>query len=339
MNPPGRHLTLLLCLIVPVQQLIADENGTHISTSSIKERLYQPEYSAPTTVLSLNDSRISAETSGRISHIPVRVGDTITKGALLIELTCTDSQLRLRQASAAVTSARAQVTLAERQIKRTTSLRKDRNISEELFNQREANLKIARADLASRLAAKEETEIAIGRCRISAPFGGIVLERLASEGEWVSPGHPLVRLLDNHRLEVSSQIPSDRAESLKQAGAFAFETHRQRFDLKLRHLLPVEESRGRYREARLVFSGDSALPGSSGRLLWRASLPHLPADLLVQRGNRLGLFLAVDGVARFHPLPDALEGQPAAVTLPPSSRLIIDGRQGLIDGDLVQEKN
>ncbi|MES9900317.1 MAG: efflux RND transporter periplasmic adaptor subunit [Sedimenticola sp.] len=339
MNNTTKYLALLLCLLLPTQQLIAEDATTHITTSSINEIAYQPEHSAPATTLSLNDSRISAETTGRISRIPVRVGDTIEKGALLIELICTDNRLRLRQASAAVTRANAQVTLAERQKKRTNSLRKDRNISEELFNQREADLKTARADLTSRLAAKEEAEVAVGRCRTTAPFGGIILERLAGEGEWVSPGEPLIRLLDNRRLEISAQIPSDRINSLKKAKSLTFESNRQQFSLQLRRLLPVVESRGRYREARLVFTADKALPGSSGRLLWQAPTPHLPPDLLLQRNGRLGLFLAVDGTAHFHPLPDAQEGQPAAVTLPPSSRLIIDGRQGLNDGDQVQEKN
>ncbi|MES9904618.1 MAG: efflux RND transporter periplasmic adaptor subunit [Sedimenticola sp.] len=331
--------SLLASLLLICGQVIATEAITLVTTADLKDYQFHPKHSAPATTLSLNDSRISAETAGRISRIPVRVGDTIKKGALLIELICTDNRLRLRQASAAVTRANALVTLAERQKKRTNSLRKDRNISEELFNQREADLKTARADLASRLAAKEEAEVAVGRCRTTAPFGGILLERLAGEGEWVSPGQPLIRLLDNHRLEISAQIPNDRINSLKKAKSLTFESNRQQFNLELRRLLPVVESRGRYREARLVFTADNALPGSSGRLLWRAPTPHLPPDLLLQRDNRLGIFLAVNGTARFHPLPDALEGQPAAVTLPPSSRLIIDGRQGLNDGDPVQEKN
>ncbi|MEJ1337199.1 MAG: efflux RND transporter periplasmic adaptor subunit [Candidatus Sedimenticola sp. (ex Thyasira tokunagai)] len=329
----------LLVTLLSLGEVIADEPAVLITTASVGEMLFYPEQSAPATTLSLNNSRISAETVGRIRELPVRVGDQIEKGALLAALTCTDNRLRLRQAEAAVTNARAQLTLADRQIKRTRSLHKDRNISEELFNQREADQKSARANLASSIAAKEEAAVAVNRCNIIAPFSGIILERVASEGEWITAGTPLVRLLDSERLEVSAQIPTDLVESLKKGSGHTLDSSRRQFPLNLRHLLPVVKPRERNREARLTFSGKTALPGSSGRLLWKTATPHLPADLLLQRGNRLGLFLSVDGKARFHSLADALEGQPAAVNLPPSSRLIIEGRQGLMDGDPVQVKN
>lgn len=329
---------LPLALLLSAGITCAEEDATLVSTASIGETRIYPEESAPATTLSLNDSRISAETSGRIQVLQVRVGDRVNAGDLLGELDCRDNQLRLRQAGAAVTVAQAQLTLANRQIERTRSLHKDRNISEELYNQREADQKSARANLTSATAAREEADVAVARCRITAPFDGIVLERLASEGEWITPGQPLVRLLDSERLEVSAQIPSDRVESLIQGSGYTLDANRERYALTLRHLLPVVQSRERNREARFTFTAGAALPGSSGRLLWKAATPYLPADLLLRREGRLGVFLAEAGRARFHPLASALEGQPAAIDLPPSSRLIIEGRAGLSDGDPVEEK-
>jgi len=325
-------LLLLWALTLPTTQ--ARESMSSITTAPLGELLFHPEYSAPATTLSLNNSRISAETAGRIRQIPVKVGDQVAKDDLLVELECRDNRLRRRQAESILKGAEARLTLARRQRERTQSLRKDRNVSEELLNQREADVRTAAAERMNRIAALEKAQLDEARCQVRAPFSGIVMERLAGEGEWVNIGQPLVQLLDNQRLEVSAQVPVNRVDSLRNALAPRFESD-HRYPLRLRRILPVVETRGRYREARLEFSAAKALPGSAGRLVWSSSAAVLPADLIERRGDTLGVFLLRAGKARFHPLPDALEGQPARVDLPTESLLIIEGRQGLSDGDPV----
>ena len=54
-----------------------DKPPVNVTTASLKQLLFIPEYSAPASTLSLNNSRIHAETSGRILALPVRVGDRI----------------------------------------------------------------------------------------------------------------------------------------------------------------------------------------------------------------------------------------------------------------------
>ncbi len=326
---------LLIPLLLLTGTGLTDQKAIHVTVLSVAKLLFYPEYSAPATTISLNDSRISAETSGRILQIPVLVGESVNKGALLTELECTTNNLHLRQADANLISAKAQLTLATRQIKRTQSLLKDRNISEELLNQREADLKSARASQKAQQAAVEESKLAVSRCRVTAPFKGVILERLASEGEWITPGQPVIRLLDSERLEVSVQIPTDQVNSLNATTSFKFVSNQGSFPLQLQRMVPVVESRGRNREVRLLFSDKRALPGSSGRLIWQSRQSHLPADLPVRRGDLLGLFLAESGKARFQPLPDALEGHPVAVDLPASAQIIINGRQALSDGDTI----
>jgi len=299
-----------------------------------------PTYTAPAATLSLNDSHISTQTSGLLRSLQVRVGDQVTQGDPLAELDCEQAKIMQRQAAAAAESARARQTLAQRQIRRSRSLSKERAISEELLNQREADLNTARADLNVRKALLAKAQLEVSHCRITAPFSGVVAERLSGEGEWATLGQPLLRLIDNERLEVSAQIPLAQIQSLQQAGTIILRSGDQRFTLRLRRLLPIIDPKGRYREARLEFTDRPALPGRSGRLQWQATQPHLPADIPVRRNGKLGVLVEREGVARFVPLPSALEGQPAPVgELPAESQVIIDGRQRLRDGDPVQLRN
>ncbi|MET0086771.1 MAG: efflux RND transporter periplasmic adaptor subunit [Sedimenticola sp.] len=327
-----QRLAALLCIVLSaLAPASADEQRTFVSTAPLETLVFFPSFSAPATTLSLNDSRISAETSGRIDRIAVQMGEEVPAGALLATLDCRDNILRRRQAEASLESARSRVALARKQLLRTQSLRKERNISEELYNQREADLSTSRADLQAQSAALDKARLDEARCSIKAPFGGLIMKRLASEGEWINPGQPLVQLLDNRRLEVSAQLPLDRVDSLASAPGITIETNHSSHPLLLRRVVPAVGSRGRNREVRLTFTDTTALPGSTGRLKWTSATPYLPADIPVRRDGRLGLFLLEQDMARFHVLEGALEGQPARVDLPAESLLIIEGRQSLSD--------
>lgn len=304
-----------------------------VTTAPLAELQFHPAYSAPATVLALNDSAIGAETAGSVQAIPVRVGDEAEAGTLLVQLDCRDNRIRVRRQQAALDAANAREALAQRQLERVRSLSRERNVSEELLNQRESELRSARAERSAQQAGLESAELNVQRCSVRAPFPGVVMERLVDEGEWAGAGQAVIRLLDNRRLEVSAQIPLDRVAGLRRSEGFAFETDDARLPLGLRLLVDLVDTRGRHREARLQFLADSALPGAAGRLIWHAARPRIPADLPQQRDGRLGLFVAEDERARFHPLPDAIEGHPAPVDLPPETRVIVEGRYGLQDGD------
>ncbi len=318
---------LLLVLLATTAQ--AQDRVTNVTTSNLGDRIIYPEFSVPATTLSINDSRISAETSGRILEVPVLVGDRVNQGQLLARLDCRNNQARLQQVQAALQAATARNILANRQIERTLSLRQAQNVSEELLDQRESNLDTAKADQQAQQARLVEAKLEVQRCQILAPFTGIVMQRIKAEGEWITPGQSVIHLLDSERLEISAQVPVDQVSSLNNASSYMLTTNQGSFSLKLRHVLPVVGKRGRNREVRFEFDAEMALPGSTGRLTWRSSIPHLPADIPVRRGDDLGIFLAVDGTAKFHPLPNALEGQPTPVDLPVESRIIIEGRHAL----------
>jgi hypothetical protein len=108
------------------------------------------------------------------------------------------------------------------------------------------------------------------------------------------------------------------------------------YPVKLLRISPVLNRESRSIEARLLFAGPAPAVGSEGRLVWRDAQAHLPADLLVRRDGRYGVFVAEDGKARFHVLPQAQEGRPAALDLPAETRIVTQGRHALQDGMTLQ---
>ncbi len=332
----GLLLGLLLLGLARTPVAPAAESPVRVTQATVGQLAFHPLRDAPATTISLNDSRIGSQIAGLVERLPVRVGERVAKGQTLATLDCRGNRIKQRQAEAALTAARARLTLARQQLRRSRSLVKERNIPKETLDQRETELNTARADLAAAEAALDQARLAVAHCTVTAPFAGVVLERLAGEGEWIAPGKPLVRLLDDRRLEVSAQVPLQRLESLRRAAETWLQAGDRRYPLRLLRLVPAVDPRGHYREARLAFTADTALPGSSGRLGWRDARPHLPADLPLRRNGVLGVFVNDDGIARFHPLPGAVEGMPAPSDLPADTRVILEGRWGLRDGDPVE---
>jgi len=331
----GRFLAITGLLLLAALPVLATE-AIPVAVQPLAELAVYPQFRAPASVLSDNDSRISAELSARIIEIPVRVGEVVKKGAILARLERTDFELALAREEAALQALQARIELADYQLSRARSLSRKKVVSEELLKQRESELSSLRAQLAGQEVALTQAKRQLEKCTVRAPFEAIISERLAHVGELASPGSALMQIVDNRHLEVSAQLQAPLAQSLPQAERPELVTPQRRYPLTLRRIVPAFDTRARTREARLQFTADAALPGSAGELVWRSQQPHLPAELLSRRDARLGVFIVDGDRARFIPLPRAEEGRPAAISLPGQTPVITLGRFRLQDGDAVR---
>ncbi len=300
-----------------------------------QELLVHPRHNAAATVVSLNDSRLAVEVSGIIQAIPVRVGQRVATGDGLVRLDAWQQRRLLEQAEASLAETDAQLDMAQRQNRRAVELRREGQASEELLDRRQTELHRLRARQRQQRAALAAAREQLQKYRLQAPFAGVVAERFAQLGAWVAPGTPLLRLVDVDDLELSAPVDARQAVHLPDGRDWRFEQRGHRFPVVLRTLIPVADPVNRMREARFRFTGEKPLPGGSGSLVWRDPRPHLPPSVLVRRQGKLGVFLAEEGKAVFHPLPGAVEGRPARVGKLPAGDIVLSGREGLVDGSAI----
>ncbi len=324
------RIALLATILLPLFAWAAEP--IPVTVKPLSELAIYPQLEAPATVVSINRSRLSAEIRALVTEIPIQVGDPASKGDVLVRLDCTDYEIGLRQARAALDAAKAQRRLAEYRLQRAKALAKSSNVSEELLLQREVELTALKADIRAKTASQVSAEENVRRCEIRAPFDGVVVARTGQVGELAAPGNPLVELQDVTGIEVSAQIPGSQVANLWRAPDVQFQDNGERYPIKIRVVVPVRDPRARTQEVRLLFAQKTAPPGAAGRVLWRNSQAFVPPGLVVRRGGELGVFTVDDEQARFHALPDAQEGRPAAVDLSLSTRLVVDGRVNVSDG-------
>jgi len=323
-----------VCVTMPVTA--APNKAKSVEARDLKSLAIYPQYKAPATAIALNDSELSAEISTVVESIPVEVGQQVKKGDLLVALRKKDFQLVLQREQAELAALEVRIEFAQYQLQRAKTLQQQQAVSEELLKQRETDLAVLQSDKKSRQVSIEQARRNLAKCNIRAPFDAVIVEKIVSVGELANPGTPLLRIVDAQHREVTAKLQSYQIASLHAAADLHFQNRNNSYPLNLRSVLPVIDPTARTQEVRLVFNGAKALVGVSGELVWKNRQPHIPAEVLVQRGGRLGVFIInKDKRAKFVVLDDAVEGRPTFVDLPLNTLIVTKGRFQLQDGDAV----
>jgi RND family efflux transporter MFP subunit len=308
---------------------IADAPAPAIGTQALREIAIYPERSAPAQSLPANESKLSAEVSARILALPYDVGQTVRKGEVVVRLDRRDFELAVAKARASMAAVQARITQAESQLARARALEKQHFISAEAVIQRETELAVQRAELAVQQANLATARRELEKTTIRAPFDAIVKQRHVGVGELASPGAVLITLIDRSRPEVSAQVQLKDARSLEHADRAVFVADTD-YPVTLVRVSPAVDRESRTVEARLAFRDRTAAPGTSGRLVWRETRPHLPAEYVVRRKGELGVFVMFGKKApEFVALPAAQEGRPVGVALPVDTLIVTRGQNTL----------
>jgi membrane fusion protein, multidrug efflux system len=166
-----------------------------------------PQGRIRTQLSARNAVTLSAEIAARIASLPVREGDSFRAGQTIVSFDCGLYQSQLQKAEAAVEGANA--------VLKTDLRMADLNaIGQGELDQARARLKEAQADVA---AARQQTS----RCAIAAPFTGRVARRRAAAFEYVTPGTPLLDVVETGHLELQMIVPSKWLAWLRPGLAFS----------------------------------------------------------------------------------------------------------------------
>lgn len=334
---PVLYCLLALMLVAGGPSAVADtDDARPITAARLADVAVPLERSAPAEVEALTRTAIAARLAAEVESMPVETGDRVAAGDVLARLDCTDFENALEQAEATEEELEARLRLAGIRLDRTERLRRENAASADQLDEAEAERSALDANLRAQRTRVAMARRDVERCTINAPFAGLVTERSGERGAYVQPGTTLVELVAIDGFELRARLADRDAASLRATGEASFRADGERYPVRLVTVVENADSASRTREARLAFEGEAPIPGTAGRLHWTASPRSIPADLLVRRDGALGVFVIADGEARFRELPEAIEGRPAPTDLPADTRLAVEGRYGLGDGDRVR---
>ncbi len=145
------------------------------------------------TVEPVDKAVIAAKVTGTITKMPVRLGSTVKKGQLLVEISANEISAKLRQAQ-------AQLEQAKRNLDRETRLLAKNASTPETVKSMQEGHRIAQAGY-------REAKTMAGYTSITAPFAGQITAKPVNAGDLASPGAPLLILENNRRLQVVTSVP------------------------------------------------------------------------------------------------------------------------------------
>lgn len=158
---------------------------------------------------SANEAKLSFKVGGLIEIIPVDMGDTVKRGAVIARLDNTDYRINYNKAEASLKNAEAQLAAAKSAFFRVENLYVNNNVSlseyekaKTQFESAETMVKTARSQLN---AAQNQLDYTMLR----APFDGVVSSVMAQENEMTGAGHPVVVFAGVNNLEVKTAVPEN----------------------------------------------------------------------------------------------------------------------------------
>ncbi|MBL8633596.1 MAG: efflux RND transporter periplasmic adaptor subunit [Myxococcales bacterium] len=269
---------------------------------------------------------LRAELGGPVIAVAKKRGERIKKGELLARLDPSDLDVKLRQATAAVATAEAQVQQAaarvetmKRQSERATKLllggAGTAQVSEDTaaaLHESSRALQTVQSQREQALAQLVAAKVARAKADILAPFDGLLTDVPIQLGDTAAPGAPVAHIIDDSRLHVDATI--DEADVARVKPGQSAELHLDALpnrtisgrvtrtdpavkrDLKGARTLTVEVEVSDLEVARAA----GLLPGMSANVeilvAEKAGVLAIPSNLIIGRGlNRFVYALVPEG--------------------------------------------
>ena len=285
------------------------------------------------TVRAKLSATIEAKTSGRITDLPVVLGQKVKAGELVARLDAPEIKARLDQAEASLQQ-------ADRDSKRVSSL----------FNQQAATRADYEAADSRYLVAKgvvAEARAIMGFVEILAPFDGVVTRKWVDVGDQAAPGKPLVDIEDPSKLRLEADVPEAIASKIKQDARMTIRAGQSTGDLSgtMAEIAPIADPTSRTFRVKLdVPASPGLMLGQFARLIVPAgeyTSMRVPTSAVVQRGQMEILFVVENQHARLHLVKTGRRVNDETEILSgldSGDSVVVDNPQQLVDGQPLEEK-
>ncbi|HEY3568058.1 MAG TPA: efflux RND transporter periplasmic adaptor subunit [Thermoanaerobaculia bacterium] len=235
---PGRAKTVLLLLALlllttPACHKAADKKAA--ANAAPQPILLGPEDTAVVarstvqsgpaltgTLTAEQQASVRAQIAGSVLTVTAEPGQAVRKGQVLARLDSAALTEAYNSARVAVTSARNNVALNQRELDRQRALLQAGAVAQRAVETAQQNLTGARATLAQYEAQLASAEKQLGYTSVTAPFSGIVSERPVSAGDVVQPGTALYTIVDPSILQLEAAVPAEQLAQLQVGSPVVF---------------------------------------------------------------------------------------------------------------------
>lgn len=162
---------------------------------------------------------IIAEVGGTVTTVNAVEGQNVARGTLLAVISDESAAQAARSAQTAMQSAQTAVTIARRDLERSSSLASAGAVPRRDVDVARAQVANAQAQLAQAQSQLTEARERVGHQRVTAERAGTISEKRISVGDVVTPGAPLFTIVDLSSLQLEASVTSDALAALRPGAA------------------------------------------------------------------------------------------------------------------------
>lgn len=259
-----------------------------------------PTVDVPGTVISRNDARLASELSARLVWI-ADVGTRVAAGDTLARLDDVRFRLSESEAASRVEREDARVKFLESEVARLTSLAQKNNAARSQLDRTIADLGVARSDAAMARAQLGLAQVEMSVTQITAPFDGVVTERLRNVGERLNVADEVIRLVDPDSVEVVARAPLNTVNFIADGDQLALHNDYRDGVGTVRTIVPFGNPQSHMFEVRLDVDAEKWTIGESVRVPMPTAAARevlsVPRDALVLRREGTSVFRIKDDMS------------------------------------------
>lgn len=279
-------------------------------------------------------SSLGFTSGGRIDALYADIGDRVEQGAVLAKLDTRSLSAQLASAEASIAEARATHSLAVATVQRQQRLAANGHVSLQAVDEAVAQADTAQARISAARANASALRVQISLATISAPFSGVITQRMADEGVIANPSQPIFELVERDQLEARIGLTQELAATMVTGAEYELIGAQGKVPAQLRSVTGVIDRS--FRTVTAVFDladPESTTPGEVVRLAVEQTVDErgswVPVSALTESQRGLwSVYVVRENAGASIATPDNVE-----VIHSDGERAYVRG--GLRDGDVV----
>jgi RND family efflux transporter MFP subunit len=332
----GLAAGLVLALFTTGPALAQQDRPAPVQVARAEVRELAPSVRATGIVRSRAAADLAAAVGGRLQWV-AEPGTVVSAGQLVARLDSRELSLARAEQAARVRRAEVNLVALEREVARLRA--SGAAVSRFNVDQAQSNRDLAEADLQVARAALAQTDDQLARSRLTAPFDGVVSDRVRRTGEEVARGEVIARIVNPDELEIRLFVPLRHVRAIQPGHVVDVTADRREFTATVSAIVPAGDPRTQSFEVLVKAPPVDGLLAAGNTVQVRLPLgaPQrslaVPRDALIIRAE--GLFIVrVDGEQRAERIPvkaGVADGDWIAVdgTLRAGDRIVVRGGETL----------
>jgi RND family efflux transporter MFP subunit len=332
----SRVVVVAACVCAAAPTRAQQDRPSPVQVARAEVRQLAPSVRATGIVRSRSAADLAAAVAGRLEFV-AEPGTAVKAGELVARLDARETSLARAEQEARLKRAQVNLVALDREVARLRA--SGTAVSRVNVDQAQANRDLAEADLQVARAELAQTQDLLSRSRLTAPFDGVVADRVRRKGEEVARGEVIARIVNPDELEIRLFVPLRHVRAIRPGHVVEVVSERREFTAAVNAIVPAGDPRTQSFEVLVKVPAVDGLLTAGNTVQVRLPLGEpqrslsVPRDALIIRAE--GLYVVkVDREQRAERVPvkaGVADGDWIAIdgTLQAGDRIVVRGGETL----------